>query len=230
MTQSQSQDSIVFLTLALGLAVVLVRAARIGALNPAALSQRLGPVTFDFSKSWASAFTVVGAVLGSILSAKGLLPDKPHFLPTASYGALNLLFGVAIVLAGFFYRATSVAEDTTAPGGSKEVQYQGFVWSFLLASAITLWAVIGELATIFLLFGEMAAQASFAEPVLWLFALLMGAGALLVLLYVWRSIKWTIAAQTNQPVQTKSVASQLGVAPLAPPPGGNPPMAPIHLF
>ena len=37
----------------------------------------------------------------------------------------------------------------------KEPQYQGYVASLLVASAVTLWAVIGELTTVVLLFEEI---------------------------------------------------------------------------
>src|SRR6266568_1182292 len=125
MTASVLESWVVFASLLFAVLFVLARGVSAGAIAPAVLAERMGPVTWDFSKSWASSFTIVGAILGSILSAKGVIPDKPQFLPAASYSALNLLFAVTVILAGFVYRATSAPANTATPQGGTEVQYQG---------------------------------------------------------------------------------------------------------
>src|SRR5436305_321262 len=137
MSATAIETWVVFGALVIAALLVLAAAGSTGALSPAVLGERMGPITFDFSKSWASSFTLVGGVLGSILSAKGVVPDKPQFMLAASYSALNLLFVVTVILAAFVYRATSTPANTAAPQGGTDVQYQGFVWSFLAASAMT---------------------------------------------------------------------------------------------
>jgi len=151
-------------------------------------------------------------------------------LPAASYSALNLLFAVTVILAGFVYRATSAPANTATPQGGTEVQYQGFVWSFLLASALTLWAVLGELVTTLLLFGEISSTSSFSQPVLWLFLALVVAAALVLLGYVWHSIKWTIDYQGNTTLHSQNSAARLGIAGATAPPGSSPPLPALPLL
>jgi hypothetical protein len=48
------------------------------------LMTRMGSPGWDFTTSWASNFTVVGAVLGTILGASGVLPDTTQLFPKGS--------------------------------------------------------------------------------------------------------------------------------------------------
>ncbi len=95
----------------------------------------MGTATWDFSKSWASTLTVVGALLGTALSA-GLGTDQ--------YSLLNLLFLLPTFLAPLVYytigkqqRDSQQAEKqrdtqvTTQPLPS--YHYRGRVLGFLIA-------------------------------------------------------------------------------------------------
>src|SRR5205823_10830788 len=55
---------------------------------------------------------LVGALLGTILAA-GVLPSE-SLLSKATYAGLNLLFGVLILIAAFFYLATQRAKVRNA--------------------------------------------------------------------------------------------------------------------
>jgi len=153
------------------------------------LMKRMGQPGWDFTASWASNFTVVGAVLGTILGA-GVLPDQTHLFPKGSYAALNLLFGVITVLAPIAYLASQTPD---APSN----QLRGYVWSFLLTTLITLWAVLGELATIAFLLYEIRNGGSLPSSVTYLFAGVMLVAALLMLVYVWRGVPATIREQAK---------------------------------
>jgi hypothetical protein len=153
------------------------------------LLKRMGSPGWDFTSSWASNFTVVGAVLGTILGA-GVLPDQTHLFPKGSYSALNLLFGVVTVLAPIAYLA-SQARDPAAN------ELRGYVWSFLVTTVITLWAVLGELATIAFLLYEIRSAGSLPTSVTYFFAGVMLAAAILMLIYVWRGIPDTIRSQAK---------------------------------
>ncbi len=155
----------------------------------------MGPASWDFSKSWASSFAVLGAILGSFVAAKGVFPDKPNFMTAGAYAGLNLFFGVVVVAAPFFYRATSQPAKVQAGQGAAELQYQGFVWSFLVACTITLWGVFGELVTVLMLIWEDEASKVLPQGVLVAFGAVVGLVAILVVYYAWRSIHWTIAEQ-----------------------------------
>ena len=137
----QLENAIVFGSLAMATVLVVAAAARATTLKK--LGDRMGPPNWDFSKSWGSSFTVLGAVLGTIVAAKGVIPDQPKFLTQpGGYAALNLAFGLIIVLAPFLYRALS----SPVPVGGAEPQYEGYVWSFLVCTLLTVWAVLGQLA------------------------------------------------------------------------------------
>jgi len=157
------------------------------------LTNRLGPANWDFSKSWGSNLTVVGALLGTILAA-GALPDTTS-LSKQTYAGLNLLFGVLILVAPLVYTATQTPVSVNRTKTLKEPQYQGYVVSFLIASAITLWATLGELATVTLLFNEIRTARSLPAASVGLLIAVVGVSAALLCFYAWRSLKWIIERQ-----------------------------------
>ncbi len=124
-----------------------------------AASERIGPVDWDFSKSFASNLTVFSAVLGTILSA-GVLPKDLSSDRTTTYAALNLLFGIGVIAGPFLYTACQRQVLVNRRGSAKEPQYQGYVWSFLIASGVTVWATAGEFATMGILFGDIRSGGS----------------------------------------------------------------------
>ncbi len=161
------------------------------------LSDRMGPANWDFSESWASTFTLVGALLGTILAQADVVPEPTLFLSNAAYGGLNLLFAVITVLAPLLYntvRGIQDPPDDTAGQEPKEPQYQGFVWSFLLASAMTFWAVLGELGAMYFLFREIVAGGALSLSAPFLTGLFVITLALL-LIYLWRGSYWIIRYQ-----------------------------------
>jgi hypothetical protein len=160
------------------------------------LRKRLGPANWDFSKSWGSNVTVVGALLGTILAA-GVLPEETTTVSKATYSGLNLFFGILVLIAPLIYVATEKAKSVHRGTTVKEAQYQGFVWSFLLASLVTLWAAIGELVTVGLLFQEIRTTGSLPEAAIWAMWVAVGWALLLLALYTWRSIGATVKVQAD---------------------------------
>jgi hypothetical protein len=129
----------------------------------AVLLRLMGPVGWDFSTSWASNITVVGAVLGTVLSAS-VLPHETHYISKDGYTILNLLFGIIVVAAPFVFSATRIAKVT--PGAVPK--FKGLVLGFLAACLFTLWGVLGELATVGLIFREIQLAGSFPSSVVYL--------------------------------------------------------------
>jgi hypothetical protein len=160
------------------------------------LGKRLGPANWDFSKSWGSNVTVVGALLGTILAA-GVLPEETTTASKATYSGLNLFFGILVLVAPLIYVATQRAKDVHRSTTVKEAQYQGFVWSFLIASTLTLWAAVGELVTVGLLLQEIRTTDSLPEAVIWVMWVIIGLAVLLLALYAWRSIGAVVKVQTD---------------------------------
>lgn len=185
--------AVVFGPLALALVVILGRWLTID--GRPGLTRRLGPVDWDFSKSWASNVTVIGALLGTILSA-GVLPEVTT-TPKATYAGLNLLFAVVIVVAPFLYRATQSVVAVHQTTAETEPQYQGYVWSFLVSSALTLWAVVGELATIGLLFDEIRTGRSMPSAAVWTMGALLAISGVLLLRMAARRLGDVLNDQTD---------------------------------
>jgi hypothetical protein len=94
-----------------------------------------------FKTGWATNLTTAGALLGTFLSAQ-VLPGETFFMSKPQYITLNLLFALVILFVSAVHN---------------NVPY-GLV--FLLASAATLGAGLGELATVILIVQEMGFQGS----------------------------------------------------------------------
>ncbi len=172
------------------------------------LGSRMGPANWDFSTSWASNLTVVGALLGTILSA-GALPDETA-VSKATYAGLNLLFGVLILVAPLVYTATrrpTYVHRRTAKAA--EPQYLGVVFFFLVASALTLGAVLGELATVLQLFREIRTANSLPVAAVWLMGVLVVAAALLLVRYSGQTIGWILTDQCDIPRHRKKKHAEL---------------------
>jgi len=148
----------------------------------------MGEVNWSFSNSWASSMTAGGAFLGTILAASVIPAGAVPFSPGALAG-LNLLFGFIIVLAPLTFSA-STRINKPAPGDTGP-DYAGYIGLFLVAAGLTVWATLGELATIAILLDELQ-SGTLSGALTWLFfALLLisiaGAGC-----YAWGTIRATI--------------------------------------
>jgi hypothetical protein len=187
---------LIFGSLVVSLMLVVVRTLSMLKRDGRLLRRRMGPANWDYSASWASSTTLLGGILGTILAQSDVLPPKTHYLPEAAYGGLNVFFAMVIVLAPFLYTALSTVEHPHSTTGKREPQYQGFVWCFLVTTALTLWAVLGELLTVAALLSEIAGGALPVPGVL-LFALMVVLSVTLLCIYVWRRIDGTVTYQAD---------------------------------
>lgn len=171
------------------------------------LGQRIGPANWKFGDSWASTLTVFGAVYGAILPGS-VLPAEGGYASPPGVALLNLVFGFLVVLAPFVYNATSSrVQPAPGPAGTTSVvSYEGRVATFLVASAVTLWAALGEVATM----GLTTAELSPGGTIFYFFAAVLIAVGVLLLGYAWRSIRWILEAQSEH--ETRSMAAP-GMAP-----------------
>jgi hypothetical protein len=161
------------------------------------LHDRLGPANWDFSLSFASNLTVLAAILGTILTA-GVLPDTSS-APAGTYAGLNLMFGVLVILGPFVYTATQKVETIhpTQDPGTTAPQYQGYVYGFFLGTVLTLWAVLGELATTGLVFNEIRRGHSMPAIVLWVLVVVLAGGAGFLFLLAHRRITDVLTDQVE---------------------------------
>lgn len=135
------ENAVVFGSLLLSAIVVVARVRSIPGLK---MSKKVSLPKWEFSKSWASTFTVFAAVISALTSsAKTVLPDPPQYLSVSGYVTLAIAFGLLVTLPPFLYRAMS-----TPRGDGPEPEYDGAVWSFSVCTALALWATLGQLATV----------------------------------------------------------------------------------
>jgi len=92
-------DWIVLGTLIGAVALVSICALVNGVPSRIRLGKRVGPVNFDFSKSFASTITALGALLATVLASKGVVVISHPHLDSVSYAALSLFFGLLVVIA-----------------------------------------------------------------------------------------------------------------------------------
>jgi hypothetical protein len=149
----------------------------------------MGAAEWDFGSSWATTLTTVGAVLGTVLSAE-LLADTESL----TFVSLNLLFGVVVVIAGLVYSAFNRLETVEGDNGEEEKQNQGLVGFFVVACALTLWAVAGELLTILALLRAIDGATDVSSLVLNLFAAFIWLALVCVVIYTWQAMQSTLEA------------------------------------
>jgi hypothetical protein len=181
------------LVIALGAALVFIGLRLWTLRGKYDVNGRLGSVHWDFSRSWATNITTVGAILGTVTAA-GLLPEAGQLLGSGDVAALSVFFGVLAVLSGFVYTVLSrpVFDETGEPAR------QGYVKPFILAAGITVGAVVGQLVTLALLLVDGVQQGSNAAMAVALLLLLAVAGAL-VLVHAWVTMGWTLEHLVKPP-------------------------------
>lgn len=116
---------------------------------------------WEFGGSWATNLTAVGATLGTVLGA-ATLPAVPSQIDKETLVRLNLGFGLLVVVAPFLFQAVR------APNRKRAVDDDGlYGWNITLLAAcsLTYAAVLGELATLALLFWELLRGGSYGVAV-----------------------------------------------------------------
>jgi hypothetical protein len=204
-----------------GAALLLLSAAWIFGRGNTRLTDSLsGATELDFSKSFASTLTGVGALLGTIIAATGVLPEETVNLSKAGFTGLNLTFGIAIVIAAAIASSAQSSEPIWNKDGQEEWKVKGYVLAFLAAAMITLWAVFGELWTIWLLIEELGAEKGFTSLGVVVLQILLALAAAAMVPYTFFKVK--IAVDVPEPPGPAPVP-----APPAPPPPAGPAAAAV---
>jgi hypothetical protein len=184
---SASGNTLVWGSLALSIALLAARWWRLSKPRPR-MSDPMGEVNWSFSNSWASSMTAGGAFLGTILAASVIPASAVPFSPGALAG-LNLLFGFIIVLAPLTFSASSRINKPAPPDTGPD--YVGYVGLFLVAVGLTIWATLGELATIAILLDELQ-SGTLSSALTWLFFVLLLISIAGIGCYAWGTIQATI--------------------------------------
>jgi hypothetical protein len=168
----------------------------------------MGSPTWDFSRSWASNLTVVGAFLSTTLALSSL-PELTRHISKGGYALLNVIFTLIVAIAPFVFNVIRKPILTDVPGADgSTLQYQGYVFAFLIASGITVWAVSGQMITLIILVDEFSG-AGLAPLLTRLLEALIGILTLCVMLYAAITIFWTAKSQViaRQDALTKLAAA-----------------------
>jgi len=170
-----------FLCADTALVLVIVVARYLSLREHVCVADPLGAVGWSFSESWASTITGVGAVLGLVVSSQMLDPEKPE---TAALASLDLLFGTLVLVAPLLFMTFSKPKLDT-PNQADAPLYRGFVFGFLAASSITLWAVTGQLVALAMLVREL--QSDVLLQRIWIAVTI--SALVLVWVYAWRTMR-----------------------------------------
>lgn len=185
------------------------------------LGDRMGHTTWDFSKSWATNITVIGALLGTALNL-----EKTALI----HSIFNLFFLLLAALAPFVYYviggqkevisvSSSEYRPDASPGHESDVhlqrpspsyQFHGYVAGFLIASTLTLWAVIGELITLYSFLGFIASQYSHQQfAIVLLFQIIVVCIIVGVVYFAVATIPRTLRQQFSQKAAGEYAAKRL---------------------
>ena len=106
--------------------------------------------------------------------------DRRFFCRGGSTQGLSLLFAFTVLFGGLIYSATRRPREVEGAAGA-EIQFQGYVWSFLLATGLTFWAVSGQMIALGVAVVDLVTQGSLTWFTAWVFwAVLVLAGVFLV--------------------------------------------------
>ncbi len=190
----------------------------------------VGPANFDFTKSFASIITAVGALLTTFLAAKGIVTaQKPHLTP-ADYALLSVFFAALVAVAPVAFGGLSKTMPVVNPQAphdkqakaadpdgkdakvvANDVQSQGYAIGFLIAGTLTVWGVLGQLGTMLTFATDVQAATEFTA----LFVSVIALGMVLVAIYVWRSIYAVLTVQVKRHAHRAALISQSHMAGLS---------------
>jgi hypothetical protein len=142
----------------------------------------VGPPAWDFTKSWATNIAVFGALFGTFTTK--IVPD-PKYVPDPGYPLLSVLFALLALVAPIVFAALSDVKPVKTLG-LEDSQSQGTVTGFFIAMLFTLWAALGQIATLTALTFEVI-NTHKVPDVTAIMLLILLVAAVAVLLYAWRT-------------------------------------------
>ena len=158
---------------------------------------------FDFTKSWASTLTTVGALLATVVASGFLAPSAVFTKETVA--AMSVAFTALVLLAPIFYVAYAKS-DPEEPEPDETPRRGTTIRAFHIASAAILIAVVGQLTLLAVLIVE-AFSLSEAALLVSIIVLLLTLGAwALVVFYAWKSIPKAIKGGQKAEKAAEAVA------------------------
>ena len=172
----------------------------------ARLMAPMGSSQWTFSSSTTTNLTIFGSLLGAAL-VSSCMPDYPHQMSKQSFIVLGLIFAVLAGLSPILYNFCCRPTGPNA-ANPQNLDFEGWVWLFLLADGLTIWAVCGQLATLGLLFDEFAKR-QFVSNVgvdsAWLIAI---AVCIALLIYCYRTARFYVEEHPARMATTVSLGEE----------------------
>lgn len=134
---------------------------------------------WSFSGSWATSVAALGGLLGTVLAATGFFTEVFPGVSAGRFTGFSIVFGALAVLAPIAYTALGRRDETLSIS-------VGTVAGLLVASAVTIAAIGGQVTALALLVQMSDASSTFRR--LCLIGLAAGMG--LVIVYAARSARW----------------------------------------
>jgi hypothetical protein len=153
---------------------------------------RMGPATWSFGDSWGSNIGVGAALLSALLGFSAF-PEQTAFLNKTAYISLSLIFGGLIILAPAVYNLLRFPVKDNSDG----IKYEGFVFFFVLASALTVWGALGQLATAGFVVRELFHARAFSHSTMVSFLVVLGIVSIMLICYAFLTIDSTATRQTS---------------------------------
>jgi hypothetical protein len=178
------------------------------------------PADLDFKTSFASTVTAVGALLATVVSANVLPEATTTTLSKEEFVALNLIFLVAIAVAGLLYSAIQIPTwkdvpnpekdqaGNTLPPVSQARKMEGLVIGLLLASLVTVWAVFGELVMLWQLLDALGGEQGFTADALAVIKCLVVVAGLTMIAYTIQRIPVIVVSQRKKQAGTEATPVQ----------------------
>ncbi|MFB7462851.1 hypothetical protein ACFCZ1_04980 [Streptomyces sp. NPDC056224] len=143
--------------------------------------------------SWVTNISTLGALLGVVLAATGVLQKWLPGISVSHFLTLNLLFGGLLLFAPVVYSASCTYALHGGTDGPR-LKATGHGWGLVASAFITLFGVFGQLATI----ASMTIAAHADVAVKWCLCICLGLAALAVGLYAVLFVRSTLAAANVQ--------------------------------
>jgi hypothetical protein len=170
------------------------------------LLKRMGATEFSSKESWATTVAGAGGLVSAIGAGTGFIPAETTNLTKGEFTGLGLLFLAIPVVAALAYATLTTQEKKSKVG----LQDQGFVVTFLIAGALTIGAVVGQVLTLAFLVKEATAK-DVAASIDLAYLVVFGSAIVMSVLYgaVQMRRKVAVAFLATQPSKTSTRTFEL---------------------
>jgi hypothetical protein len=193
------------------LAVVFLGLIKTKFLDRNKLNLPIGQANFEMSTSWGTTLSLGASLLTGFASITNL-QDSTATSSRTEIVSLATWFGALVLVAPFIFRAFSKAKPLLP---DLKLDYVSKAWVFVAMSALALWGVLGQFATLALFFSEISTRHAVGLAYVGLFSVLALATLVALLFHSYRTISTTLllVEASNASNKTKSFLGELNAPP-----------------